>query len=75
MLPPIDESIVIQREVTVYACGCSSERVERVERIYQPTAANDLCRGHGERVRKVIRSVEYVNAEDDGELAEIQGKR
>ena len=65
MLPPINQRVVIQRELTVYACGCSSERIERV---HQPIAAADLCRGHGERVHKVIRSVEYLGAGEDNDL-------
>ncbi len=52
----LDEEEIIEREETHYACGCTTTRISH-RRGPRPNPAH--CHGHGGRVVKVIRIIEY----------------
>ncbi|KAA3648320.1 MAG: hypothetical protein DWQ07_04825 [Chloroflexi bacterium] len=71
-LPPSDD--VILREEVIYACGCTTTRIEHLR---GQQASGSLCHGHEERVVKVIKTTEYPEAylEKDNAPSSIQFQR
>jgi len=59
ILPFVDEGEVVEREEVVYACGCTTVRTEYLS---GRRAVGGVCGGHGERVVRVVKTVEYMTA-------------